>query len=295
MLNFKEIQLGDIPLLNAFFSSNPSRQCDKTAGATAMWKDYYKTRFAVTDETLIMMSEVNGLRCLSYPVGKNVDAALDKAREYCEKEHIPLVFCSVNNNDLEKLIKKYPECTFDSDRNWFDYLYEKDALLNLTGKKYATARNHINRFKKDNPVWTFEPVSKNNIEELLCFTKNFTFGASKDESALSELEFCARVLENYEAYGMFGGVLKVENTVAGYSVGETLGDTLFCHIEKADISFSGAYQMLTNQFLKMYASNENIKYVNREEDCGDEGLRKSKLSYHPSELIRKSTVVVGKL
>ena len=52
--------------------------------------------------------------------------------------------------------------------------------------------------------------------------------------------------------------------------------------------------MLTNQFLRMYAENDEIRFVNREEDCGDEGLRKSKLSYHPVELIEKNTVIIGK-
>ena len=50
--------------------------------------------------------------------------------------------------------------------------------------------------------------------------------------------------------------------------------------------------MLTNQFLRFYASGDEIKFVNREEDCGDEGLRKSKLSYNPVELIEKNTVTI---
>ena len=101
------------------------------------------------------------------------------------------------------------------------------------------------------------------------------------------------VLENYELYGLLGGALRVDGRIIGYSIGEIIGDTLFCHIEKADFSYNGAYQMLTNQFLKMYAQSDEVKFVNREEDCGDPGLRKSKLSYNPVELLEKNTVTIN--
>ena len=95
-----------------------------------------------------------------------------------------------------------------------------------------------------------------------------------------------------KVYGMLGGVLRVNGKIIAYSIGEITGDTLFCHVEKADISYHGAYQMLTNQFLRKYADNDEVKFVNREEDCGDEGLRRSKLSYNPVELLVKNTVYI---
>ena len=165
-------------------------------------------------------------------------------------------------------------------------------MLNLSGRKYGTPRNHINKFKKLYTDWSFEPISADNIPELIEFTKNFTFGADKDESAMLELQMCMEVLEKYDSYAMLGGALRVGGKIIAYSIGEIVGDTIFSHIEKADISYAGAYQMLTNQFLRMYAEGDDIKYVNREEDCGDEGLRKSKLSYHPVELIEKNTVYI---
>lgn len=105
---------------------------------------------------------------------------------------------------------------------------------------------------------------------------------------------CIDALKNYSKLGMLGGILKVGDKIAGYSIGEVLGDTVFVHIEKADISFPGAYQMLTNLFLKAFAQSDEIKFVNREDDCGDEGLRRSKLSYHPVALLAKNSVTIVK-
>lgn len=293
MLTFKKISLDDIPVLKAYFNAYPSRQCDRAVGSTVMWRDYFENRFAVHDGTLILSAKFKNEICFSYPIGRNQNECLDLIEEYCKERDISMVLCSVNSSELETLKGKYNNVFADADRDWFDYLYEKDAIMNLVGRKYSTPRNHINKFKKVYQNYTFEPITPDDVDELVEFTRNFTFNAEKDESAELELEMCIEVLQNFEKYGMLGGVLKVEGKTVGYSIGEIIGDTIFCHIEKADISYSGAYQMLTNSFLKMFASSDEIKFVNREEDCGDEGLRKSKLSYHPVELIEKNTVFIN--
>ena len=259
-----------------------------------MWRDYFENKYTVIDGTIIFTSSFKNELCFAYPIGRNIDGALDEIEKYCKEKNVPMVLCSVNAKELEHLKSRYSDITADADRDWSDYLYEKDSLLNLIGRKYSTPRNHINKFRKLYADWSFEEINEANIPELIEFTNNFTFNSQKDESANLELEMCREVLENYDVYGMLGGVLRVDGKVIGYSIGEIIGDTLFCHIEKADISYAGAYQMLTNQYLRMYASGDEIKYVNREEDCGDEGLRKSKLSYHPVELIEKNVVIIRK-
>lgn len=293
-MEFKKIELDDIPALKAYYSAYPARQCDRSAGATVMWRDYFENKYTVVDGTIIFTSSFKDELCFAYPIGRNIDGALDEIEKYCKEKNMPMVLCSVNAKELEHLRNRYTNLSSDADRDWFDYLYEKDSLLNLIGRKYSTPRNHINKFRKLYANWYFEEINESNIPELIEFTNNFTFHSHKDESANLELAMCREVLENYDVYGMPGGVLRVDAKVIGYSIGEIIGDTLFCHIEKADISYAGAYQMLTNQYLRMYASGDEIKFVNREEDCGDEGLRKSKLSYHPVELIEKNVVIIGK-
>ncbi len=294
MLSFKKIEFEDIPTLKAYFGAYPARQCDRSCGATVMWRNYFDNKFAIVDGTIVLSANFKNGLCFTFPIGRNINAGLEAIEEYCEANNMPIVFSSINKNELPVLLKRYSYCVVDADRDWFDYLYEKDALLNLAGRKYATPRNHINKFKKLYNNWTFEAIDKINIPELIKFTEKFTFNSEKDTSAHDELKMCVEVLENYDLYGMLGGVLKVDGKTVGYSIGEIVGDTLFCHIEKADISYSGAYQMLTNQYLRMYTSGDEVKFVNREEDCGDTGLRKSKLSYNPIELLEKSTVMVKK-
>ncbi|MBQ2847892.1 MAG: DUF2156 domain-containing protein [Clostridia bacterium] len=289
MISLKKIELEDIKILKAYFNAYPERQCDRSAGATAMWRDYFDNGYAIIDGTLILSSDSRFI----FPIGRNVENALDEIEKYCKEKNTSMILCTVNKKELTKLNEKYSDLEANADRDWFDYLYDKESLLTLSGRKYSTPRNHINKFKKLYLNWNFEPINENNISELIEFTNNFTFNSEKDDRANQELQMCIEVLENYKIYDMLGGILRVDEKIVGYSIGEIVGDTLFCHIEKADISYHGAYQMLTNQFLQMYASNDDIKFVNREEDCGDEGLRKSKMSYHPIELIEKNTVKIN--
>ena len=74
-------------------------------------------------------------------------------------------------------------------------------------------------------------------------------------------------------------------------LGETIGDTLFVHIEKARRDYFGAYQMIVQQFANAHTGGA-VMYINREDDSGDLGLRTSKLSYQPMELLDKATVKI---
>lgn len=294
MLNFKKIGLEDIPVLKAYFEAYPNRQCDRTMGAIAMWRDIYNNYYAISDGTIILSSKPENEYSFSYPIGKNPDKAIKTLENFCRDHMLPMVFFGISNEEKDKLLELYPDSEYHSDRDHSDYLYDKTAILSLVGKKYSTQRNHINKFKKLYENWAFEEINQNNIPEIIEFTKGFSFNSEKqDENAGKELELCCEVLENYDVFGMLGGALRVNGKIAGYSIGEITGDTLFCHIEKADISYHGAYQMVTNQYLQMYAQSDDVKFVNREDDCGDEGLRKSKLSYNPVELLEKISFKVN--
>ena len=96
-------------------------------------------------------------------------------------------------------------------------------------------------------------------------------------------------LSEFERLELMGGLLRVGGKIVALTIGEPLQPKVFVtHFEKADTGYNGAYGMINQQFALHRLSS--YEYVNREEDMGREGLRKSKLSYHPSFLLEKYMV-----
>lgn len=293
MLKFKELELIDIPIITKYFNAFPQRICDKSVGCIIMWRSYYNNCFVVENDTLFLKSLYpSGEGCFTFPIGNNIDEAFTSLIEFCKYHQRPLILCVITEPQLAFLNEHFKVKKVETDRNWYDYYYESQTLLNLAGRKYAGQRNHINKFNGLYPNFTFEKITKEDIPQILEFLVNYQFNSKKqDDNATKEKDMDYEYMQNYHIYGGIGGVLKVDQKIVGFSVGEIINDTLFIHIEKADIEYEGAYPMLINQYLKKFLT-DSVKYVNREDDMGDLGLRKSKLSYHPIELIKKYRVEI---
>ena len=61
---------------------------------------------------------------------------------------------------------------------------------------------------------------------------------------------------------------------------ERCGETLHVHIEKALYGYEGVYPATVQEFARCFAV-DGVRYLNREDDAGDRGLRTSKLQYLP--------------
>ena len=297
MLNFTPLTLEDIPTIKPFLKYQQSRICDYSIGGIFMWREYFKTRYAIFRGALLFQVRyLSGVTAFTVPLAPDPEdctAALEAIEQYCREKGLALVFCTVPENILPKFRQRYPSAFIQPSRDWFDYLYLTEDLVAFRGKKYDGQRNHINKFRKMFPDYAFTEITAENLSQVCEFYDNFAELYEKpSELAREESAKVKELLRNYEKYGMFGGIIIAGGKIAAMSIGERVNDTLFVHIEKADIRYPGAYQVIVQEFLKYFA-REGDTFVNREEDVGDEGLRKSKLSYHPTALLEKSVVLVG--
>lgn len=292
MINFQTLNLEHIPLFRERFSRVTTRLCDTTLGGAVMWRKGFGNDFALVDDILFLRSR-NDAAGFAYtvPLG-NLERGVELLKEHCSATGEPLRFCSVSEENKDQLLRLLPDYVATANRDWFDYLYRSEALATLAGKKLAGQRNHRNFFLKNHPEWLFEEIDDGNVDEVRDFFDSFYKENQKDSEYFHhEARAVCEVLENREAYGFFGGLIRAEGKICAFSFGERVGDTLFVHIEKADRTVRGAYQMMVSEFVRRFA--QGAEFVNREEDVGDPGLRYAKESYHPHALLAKYVIERG--
>ena len=294
-VSFKRPELTDRALIQSYFEKAPSRSCERTFVNVYRWSRHYKVTFAVIEDSLVFK---NGETepAFSYPAGEeqNVKRAIEFLMEYTKERDLPFKLYNVTEKNFEQLNSWYPD-KFEIEyvRDIADYVYETEKLATLAGKKLHGKRNHINKFIKTNPDWSYEPLSDENMEE--CFQMALKWrtqnGCEDDVEKNAEMCVALNALRLYKELEQVGGVLKVAGEVVAFTIGEPLcKDTFVVHIEKAFAEVDGAYPMINQQFVQHECTD--FLYVNREDDAGSEGLRKAKLSYRPAFMEEKGIVKI---
>lgn len=294
-LHFRPVTLDDIGTITAFIQREKSRSCDYSIGGIYMWIDFFNYEFCVVRDTLFIkgLSEDESRRpSFAVPIGAMPpEESVELVRRYCEANNQPVLFSAVPDDKLEAITALGAKEITPLD-DWADYIYASEDLATLTGKRYNKKRNHVNRFMAENPGYTLDALEGETLEQTRDF---FSRLEADSDSLMAEYERaqCADVLRNFNRYPFEGAALRDNNgEIVAFTVGEIVGDTLILHIEKMRHDVAGAGETINKLFAaRMLRHYPGIKFINREDDAGDPGLRYAKLSYHPHHLITKSNVL----
>lgn len=296
-ITFQKITLEDRDRMKAYLGLQKTRSCEMTFANIYLWSRFYQVDYAIIEDTLVFRGQKEG-EFFDFPVGKpeNVKKALEVLIQYCEEKGQDFVLGSITKEKEISLQEMYPgKFEVEYDRDAADYVYETEKLANLSGKKYHGKKNHINKFRKMYPDWSYETITDENVEE--CFRMALTWrrlnGCEEDEEKNAEMCVTLNSLRLFKELQLCGGLLRAAGEVVAFSIGEPVcDDTMVVHIEKAFSAVDGAYPMINQQFVLHEAAA--YTYVNREEDLGEEGLRRAKLSYHPAFMVEKGRAVYKK-
>ena len=330
MIRFKEILLTDKPAIARRLAAAGIPSCDYTFVNIYSWRHAYGTVWAETGGVMAVRFELGaeGIRGYMLSVQGDYCRIVPELMADARAEGIRFrmvgmsrsgaeAFCrwadghygldaegraAVCDTDPADCARRGSECFAVCDnRDYRDYIYSVEDLCNLTGRKYQPKRNHVNRFESMYE-YTFDELRPSDFAECMRLERewqrrkesaeaNDTEHRAEHEAEMSEEQRAiAEALAAYDELGLYGGVLRVDGRVAAFTYGSELTPEMFCtHIEKADASYEGVFPMINRCFARALAAR-GYKYVNREEDMGLAGLRRSKMSYHPVAMQEKMTV-----
>jgi hypothetical protein len=291
-ISFKFIKLEDRPILNPIVSQIPYQLCNYTFANMIIWSSTYSPVYTIIDGMLVIISQSEGKQYFNFPLG-NGDAkqVISKLLQYTKEKEIPFKMINITEEMKVFLEENYPDkFSYLFSPDYSDYLYNMSDLLLLQGKKYQSKRNHINKFKKLYD-YQYNSMTQQDIPECMEMHKQWALKHCKDGNTGLENEICATIkaLQLFNKLELKGGVLRVDRKVVAFTLGQAINNSTFdvC-VEKALSEYEGAYSFINQQFVEHQLSAYH--YVNREEDVGEEGLRKAKLSYNPVKLIHKYSI-----
>ena len=294
---FNELTINDKDRLDSFFKLNYHENSHLNFTKLFMWRKAYNIMWCIEDDILYFKAKFHDSEFALQPLCKKdrLFEAIDKLKAYFNDKNIEFTLSGLEENIVEEL-KNYPngEFEFSTNRDDDDYVYNAIDLINLSGRKFHSKKNHLNSFRKNYLEAKYLPIN-NDIITLCKITIN---GWYKKRLALTpddpfigaERDAIIEVLNNFEQLKLKGGALFLVNKVMAFTFGEQLNeDTAVIHVEKADPDVNGAYTAINQAFVAN--TWQDMTYINREEDMGIEGLRKAKESYRPVKMIKKFTAI----
>ena len=304
MIAFRDPEIGDRQWVEERFRASGNQGCEYSFSTLFLWSGAYQQQVAPTDG--FVLERLRGKLGAGYlfPAGSGpLEPVLSALEKDAAERGEPCRFFCVTPEQAERLEQLRPgQYAFQSDRDGWDYLYALDRLAGLGGKKRHGKRNHIRRFEESHPDWQVEQITMDNLAECaemdLEWNRRYrSLDAAGEEAEartrLDERHAMSRAFAHYEALGMDGLLLRTGGKVVAFTMGSPISaDTFDVHFEKAYGEIQGAYPMINREFARwLQANRPGVRWLNREDDMGLEGLRKSKESYYPDRMVEKSAAI----
>lgn len=293
MLEFRNIDISDKDTITAALRKSDFRGCEYSFANNMAWRRLAESKISFYKDFYITCAfrTEDSIPSFSFPAGEGSYSELfAELKHFTGSLGVPLRICGITDSQIPLFEELFPgQFICEADRDSSDYIYRSSDLIDLPGKKYHKKRNHLARFRELDYV--FSPITEKDFDDCIAFSA-VTYNNKADGNSFSYVaeQFAINTYFTYfNELELKGGIIRIDGKTAAFTLGEGLNSDTFCvHIEKADTSYNGIYAGINNCFASEFAAG--YEYINREEDLGLEGLRKSKLSYYPEFLLTKYTV-----
>ena len=157
ILELKKITLADRPLFESYLSRPDQRGSECAFTNLFVWQDCYGIYWTVVHDFLVIKVKRNEVDFFLQPFGgkdEDLPKLFAEIKEYHEGK--PFEIHGIYDDGKERLAKAFPEMEFIEDRDNWDYVYLREKLASLSGRKYHGKKNHYNAFKKEYPDYVYE-------------------------------------------------------------------------------------------------------------------------------------------
>lgn len=297
--NFKCLSLDDMEIINSYVKNNSIESYEYLFSSLYMWRKLNNVKYAIIDDALVIEKNEEGkgtfyAQPLGYKKDKLVniiESLIERNENYTDRDYL---FGDVDEEFINDL-KKYTDYRIEiiEDVDDFEYVYNTKDLIELKGKKYHSKKNHVNTFEK---TYKYEIKSINNenvIKDCLTLLHRWHEEVLEtvDKEMCMEIDAIKDLFKELHYFELMSIAVYVDNELAGFAVGERVNDkTAVIHVERGELQFKGIYAFINRRFLMECFSD--TEFVNRQEDTGNEGLKKAKQSYHPAKMIKKYLIML---
>ncbi|MBR2395037.1 MAG: DUF2156 domain-containing protein [Bacteroidaceae bacterium] len=279
-MEFHSLTLSDREAMQAVTLNSGRRNCNYTFANLIGWQFLYKTEVCVLKDAVVLRFSYEGERAYMVCTSGNLTRELVSALLSDSGGKLTIYGLEDSQASALSAFKVQVEPL----RDQYDYIYRRADLAMLQGGHLQAKRNHVNRFRADNPGFEHRPLTAELFDECRRLTGIWQGEKEASDTIDAERLVMETIFSNWDSLGMIGGSIFVNGRMVAFCYGAAVThDTFDICVEKADRNIEGAFAIINQQFAAHLP--EQYIYVNREEDMGIPGLRKAKLSYHPEIML----------
>ncbi len=284
MLQLTTLSTADVPLLRQYLDRWPRQNCDYSVVNLLTWGRIYGNQYALWRDHLVLYNPKYAY--VFFPVGPGLPSS--ELRELLE-----LFRASAPEAELILIPEHWPHTNPDlgdffslkEERDWADYVYSPQRMVELSGKKLAKKKNLVSQFARAYPDYHVLPVTPEKHGVILRFTEKWKRERNAEGIYLNtEFQAIKNTLAMWDELPVEGIIICHQNKISAYSVFSPINpDMATIHFEKFDPDMKGSAQLINWETARHLSGQYN--WINREQDMGLAGLRQAKLTYQPDFMV----------
>ncbi|MCR5431841.1 MAG: phosphatidylglycerol lysyltransferase domain-containing protein [Lachnospiraceae bacterium] len=303
---FREVTIDDKTLIDSYMMKYGGGSCQHSFIAMYGMNGKYGDTYCEEDGVLYVLREglsndkevafliPQGEKCES---DEGLKRAVEKLADHAHMSGRKIVFNTLTEKSMLRVTGLFPgKFKAEEARDSFEYIHLFDDLADMKGPKFARRRQDINSFNRTygdrTEIKVIEESDLDDIREFqTCWNDEFRAFCKINNKKIIDHEHVGimKTFDHYKELGVSGIVVRIEKAVRGYAYGTVISDDVYdVLVEKGDKGIKDIYRPLNRELVRLCAQGH--KYINREEDCGDLGLRASKESLVPVFFLKKYVV-----